>query len=639
MQSQIQHHDALANSSKSTRHQYQQLPKGRWIRLLRLFPSKHGGSLECELFVVQVDVVPQYEAISYVWGDPSQTTSILCDNHLIHITANLHGVLRQIRHASEARIVWADAICIDQANDVEKGHQVNLMGLIYSKASRVLIWLGEDAQRRAATAFRFIVDFNRYWGSQLAKYPDIYQVPQLPSESPLRDRAKLDSVAEVFRRPWFSRVWTVQEVGLASTVLVLWGEASINWGEIVEFANICHDRAEEFVDSFDLVYVLDGFQLIWCTYDDEDTQTWKTELPLTKEGFQTRQATKQGANFFNVLLGVNGREATDKRDFVYAFLGHSLARLQGQTKTMVAADYTKEWPEVYWNVAIQLLEQTKSLVLLSAVSHLDEQIPEEFPSWIPQWYVKSFITILSPFPAHESFYDAALVEENSTSLIRDPRPYHFDGRVLTAHLAVRALIIDSVRSHSSKLDAWDHPRAKGSLDPVEAVWKEAGFDAVTGSVYSSNFEAFTHTLVAGMTWQMDPTEADVGRHRAAFRAYSAKNCSIEFNGLAQRELPSSSENDMTGDSTGFSQILGDMCNHRKCFITEKGYFGLGPLAIQEGDLCCVLFGARVPFIVRSTRTAGHYRLVGECFAHGLMRGEATRAWREGSLTAEEIFLV
>jgi hypothetical protein len=89
------------------------------IRLLELEPGNTQAQIECRLFKVAVSAEPDYEAISYVWGDPTITETILCNNRAIEVTVSLAHALRRLRsaHREDApRVLWADAICIDQQN-------------------------------------------------------------------------------------------------------------------------------------------------------------------------------------------------------------------------------------------------------------------------------------------------------------------------------------------------------------------------------------------------------------------------------------------------------------------------------------------------------------------------------------------
>lgn len=91
---------------------------------------------------VPLEDAPSYEALSHVWDDPTNTVEMICGQRRLSITVNLRDAIRRFRYKNECRVLWADAICIDQRNIEERGKQVQLMGMIYWKAERVLVWLG-----------------------------------------------------------------------------------------------------------------------------------------------------------------------------------------------------------------------------------------------------------------------------------------------------------------------------------------------------------------------------------------------------------------------------------------------------------------------------------------------------------------
>ncbi|KAM7213857.1 Heterokaryon incompatibility protein (HET) domain containing protein [Rhypophila decipiens] len=121
--------------SRKAHYEYQQLPHGDFVRYLILHPGKDDEPLSCGLKVSLLDKAPQFEAISYVWGTPLRDREIECDGKSLFITANLRGALRCVRWPTESRTLWADSICIDQADSREQGHQVALIGRIYRNAN------------------------------------------------------------------------------------------------------------------------------------------------------------------------------------------------------------------------------------------------------------------------------------------------------------------------------------------------------------------------------------------------------------------------------------------------------------------------------------------------------------------------
>ncbi|KAL8942688.1 MAG: hypothetical protein Q9211_001286 [Gyalolechia sp. 1 TL-2023] len=119
------------------------------FRILSLSPSANReDDIRCILrktnFKTNLEVGPRYEALSYAWGNASEKRLIYVNDQPFSVTINLDIALRYLRKTNVARDLWIDAICINQDDIAEKTHQVNIMRLMYSVASRVLIWLGES---------------------------------------------------------------------------------------------------------------------------------------------------------------------------------------------------------------------------------------------------------------------------------------------------------------------------------------------------------------------------------------------------------------------------------------------------------------------------------------------------------------
>jgi hypothetical protein len=153
---------------------YQPLPTSTSIRLLIIHPGVSSDKLKCDLQVVDLENAPQYETLSYVWGSPEPAAKIqVCDKE-VNITSNLAAALYRIRagprksfvvvdpkrnsdrtrdwkpnpeileeNTTERRILWVNALCIDQQNLEERSQQVRMMSRIYEHCKRALIWLGE----------------------------------------------------------------------------------------------------------------------------------------------------------------------------------------------------------------------------------------------------------------------------------------------------------------------------------------------------------------------------------------------------------------------------------------------------------------------------------------------------------------
>ncbi|KAI8953831.1 heterokaryon incompatibility protein-domain-containing protein [Xylaria longipes] len=126
-------------------------PSKKQIRLLTLLNGEWNDEIKCKLYVVSLDDEPKYEALSYVWGSPTDLVDIDIDGIAFSVTQNLYAALRRLREQirgtgsnEDSRTLWVDAVCINQKDTEEKRHQVQLMGDIYSRTAHGLLWLGEE---------------------------------------------------------------------------------------------------------------------------------------------------------------------------------------------------------------------------------------------------------------------------------------------------------------------------------------------------------------------------------------------------------------------------------------------------------------------------------------------------------------
>jgi Heterokaryon incompatibility protein (HET) len=178
---------------------YSPLPsEGDNIRLLCLLPNEHEAApLQCRLCNYSLPKLDTrthlYEALSYVWGNPAETLPICVDGGQFPVTVNLHAALSQLRDRSFERIIWVDAICINQRNSEERKQQVQFMAKIYSKAHRVIVWLGKEA-----------IDTK-------GALEDIL----LAANEELTERSKKErnqqAIIKLLQRPWFQRIWVREQ--------------------------------------------------------------------------------------------------------------------------------------------------------------------------------------------------------------------------------------------------------------------------------------------------------------------------------------------------------------------------------------------------------------------------------------------
>ncbi|KAL9596066.1 MAG: hypothetical protein Q9219_006052 [cf. Caloplaca sp. 3 TL-2023] len=665
-----------------------------------LLPGRRDQPIICELAVYKVSDTPSYEAISYVWGDPTVTSQIICNDRNVDITSNLNKALQRFRYDGHERFLWADALCIDQYNLAERAHQVNLMGTIYERADKVLIWLGDDIGNGAHANFALIQELVAYYAGKLDELGNYELIPPPAKSLSFMDPSRWGSIRSLLLRDWFERVWVLQEVGLARSAEAFCGSASISFSQLVEFLLLINGNPSFQSPEFHVVEsgrLVDTFFFIWSSFDRK--ATWRFECPRTRF-LSELPTTKAACSFFNILLVGSQFEASDNRDRVYAFLdhpaartasvlvelassflGHSSARRAHRiTKKIVQADYTKDLSEVYWEIAIKLMDSINhELLFLSAVEHCPgTDLDQVTISWLPQWHTVRETRLIAPSPGTPKYYYAGLPPNPGLKSIIDHIPQYQNGELKSGHLRCRGAMFDrvlmfseflhlstvrTIRDQSGTTVIANGP-PKLLRNPVEAAWPAI----ITNQTSSPRIKpetksrrdfiiAMSLALVCGLGNSGNTiAEKDIESHLADFLAYCHEYCTPDLAATIQNELqapssPSCPKNSATkGDAKGYANLLSAFGRNRRFFVTaDAQYFGIGPAMMREGDLCCVLVGAKVPFILRPSQEQrfnaccdgkDHYQLVGECYIHGVMRGEILkRRFDYNSRGTEDIIMV
>lgn len=180
------------------------------IRLLHVQPGLQSQPLECTLWHVRLIDNPKFETISYVWGKASIRSSLVLHGCAASVPASSAAAIRRVRLENGVRVIWIDAVCIDQTNVEERNCQVALMRKIYSQASGNIVYLGEsDTARAALTAVQAIDQeiraeahdskslYTKLWSEGGGwKYP----------QTGFRSNVDLDALETLLSTPWFRYV-------------------------------------------------------------------------------------------------------------------------------------------------------------------------------------------------------------------------------------------------------------------------------------------------------------------------------------------------------------------------------------------------------------------------------------------------
>lgn len=325
--------ELLRKSSQGFQYQPLDHVSGDDFRLVCLYPGTFADPLRCDLFHASLDVDIEFEAISYTWsteeGDTTLSTTVACaylgedEAADLRITANCASALRRLRPEAHERIIWLDAIAIDQSNVEERNHQVKLMASIYSQARQVLVYLGEEDLGFGSRGL---------WVDQAKRTA---------------------ALAKLFAKNWVHRVWVIQEVALAQKVMMVTGSVVVHMDN--DFMARLRGRAK--AAGLDV-----PGPLAWDPIASAPTRDLLTMLNMTK----------------------NCR-STDPRDKVYGLMGLTGERLQTLLKVDYAQSIDEVFTRTA--AAIIVLREDLEILAYSSSTTNSDIKDRSLPSWVPDWTV------------------------------------------------------------------------------------------------------------------------------------------------------------------------------------------------------------------------------------------------------------
>ncbi|MCJ1249475.1 hypothetical protein MMC30_006699 [Trapelia coarctata] len=578
------------------------------IRLIRFVgpgctAGQAGGNAVIEIYSTRLDSSPVYRALSYTWGAASGTVPVTSDQHgnYIGVTPNCAAALHRLYEDDKETPMWIDAISIDQENLAERSHQVSIMREIYRAAQNVMIFLGEgDAD--SALAMQYIIDFNKGGRKGRVEFSNSYQAANPPpadlsSEVP-------NALRNLFKRPWFERVWVIQEANWAKTAEVLCGEYKAAWMDMKYACQaIMLQRKFGIKNAFDPPPIL-GFILSVSMVHHFDTP----------------------GNLLQRLHETRSYKATDPRDKVFALLATGFAyegkasipqsrsaqqtieRVRAQRQAMrstpsIVPDYCKPTSEVYTDMAKDLITRDKNLDVLCGVQGPSE-IPN-LPSWVPDWSVPSQREVIGT-SANKSRYNASgdqLIHAGLSSNQSVPAEVSANGRTLTVH----GIIFDTITKLSDPYLAGKTPNS------LIQVWEQSVKHLDPYLTGESIGTVFLETIIACRLAHNE--SARWLQHAPLWRKHWFDDGETAWDKSNQPQPGAP----LYG-AWQFGEQVKKACSGRKLLGTTNGCIGLAPSGAEIGDGVAILLGGQLPFIIRPAGD-GRYTLVGESYLGGLMDGK------------------
>lgn len=674
-------HTTLINSSFSYDSVQLSVPSAQ-IRLLDLHPaSKYTDDLYCCIYTVPISQAPSYIALSYVWGDSTRSHSISVANEVndgrafvpLSLTSSLDTCLRHLRELQrqwklEPKPLWIDQICINQEDDEEKSFQVLLMRDIYSSAHQTVVWLGPagDGSDKVMDTFaeigqgfldklgdhtsdEHLLSVRRLIEKNIEQ-PDVVAFLRKAFEV-LLELKRGGSYKSWIKRPWFTRVWTIQEFCLCSDTLFACGY------------KVAPEKLFSAVNDFThCVAMNEGLRGLLETPDTPThsilTSGWlELHRLIQRRGHCQLLDRKETLEHLLVenFVGAIPLYATDKRDKVYGLLG-----LAGDADELgIVPDYSPS------STAAQAMTQTARAILernqkiqrrrgpplfiirygsLGQKKSVPTAEEMEMPSWVPEWNINTRKTyqVNTSFEACGKFRIADLVPTSSPSI-----------------LGIRGFCVDTIVDlgelpRVNRLHFPDGPKKiLGFFESVKRLVSLSKQNECSKSIYktTAHHDAALWRVPIGDQYIAlgvgTPSKRTDSRLESIYRKFISyyedfANRQEEWNdymaayeaGDKQAKLAMEMHMDELV-AGGYYLALGNMQGKRP-YLTRNGYLGMGPGHSRPGDKVVVFHGDTVPYVVRPLPERGDnmYLLMGEAYCDGIMDGELA-----GTAEREEFYLV
>ena len=602
------------------------------IRLIELLPPRKGSTgrnsvepLRCKIHAPLFLEAPEYEALSYTWGSMNRhlPISVILDQseeRALFATPQLMMALKRLRLPSTSRLLWIDQLCINQDNYGEKAQQIQLMGDIYRKARRVVIWLGEDPVHwvneptfREEADTELLADMTKMFSEapsrtaaddwklaqRLVDIRATYHVNSI-------EQRRLVAICEILNHPWFRRAWIFQEASLARELLVQYGA----WEVLFEDFKRLFDAVSS-VEWAPATYKLrslatdtGGFEMIQLIQD------------ARRRIFEPQSigaSSLQRSGFLLTLLPVLRRaQATDPRDLIFAFL--AFQRDEGITVT--PESYRQTQGEVWTHAAQSIIKASRSLDIFAALSG-DTERPLQLPSWVPYWsdcfpYSRPIATPVSHFRASRNLPHVWQESE-------DPKRLHIRGK-----------IIDRINEFTML-----------AFGKATVFWQTTHL-FLSSAVLWNNVMRYLHAhsgvLGDQLAVRLGTLERDLMRTVLADGAMGSEQplrCvyeMIDANNAADkaRELrQASTKEELTEEQ---KELLSDyekletlvlVAERKRVFMTDNLQLGMAPSAVRIGDQIAIVHGSKVPCVLRKVGGgSGEYRVIAQCYLDGWMYGKS-----------------
>lgn len=592
---------------------YERLPSQESIRLLHLHPASENDAIEASLSVHELKDLPSYEALSYYWGTTTGSF-ISCKSQSMGIQENLFHALCALRRRDVERVLWVDAICINQIDTEERNSQVRLMRQIYQRSIRVVIWLGMNTEK-SQHGIELLLNIQRLAfrkGNKTSESAQALEPDDLPKLGlPSVDSDVWKSLDDIFWRPWFTRVWIIQELAVSRDAVVMCGERLFSWMDVAHAANFVLRHSLTAITQVDPRRV--------------------TKLEKFRKAYSSNNCKQP---LLSLVLEARDAFATDDRDKIFALMGLSEPESSG-----FVPDYSLSVEGVFINFSRFHMSKTGTLDILGAVEDHSYRLKKNLPSWVADWEVHPPARCLS------SLSQYLLWDASKGMRIQIPARFSLNGRTLIARgiavdriLHVSDSFLEYVPLPGTARDWMPHLKTEQAKKMMHTIsdfmmqqrfrqWERMARNSERFRGSEDNISAFLETITAEASLFLDHGDPDTSAVPSTLEDFYAAwqkywNAASQYQGKYISTSYTSTTPAKLQMAVRFMQAHQEAAYGRRFFTSKsRGYMGLCPSLTRRGDQLVVLAGGRTPFVLRDIGH-GQFKFVGECYAYGLMHGEA-----------------
>ncbi|KAI1805391.1 heterokaryon incompatibility protein-domain-containing protein [Daldinia bambusicola] len=594
---------------------YEALPAdGSQIRLVTVHPGETTESVKCTVenfpFVENSDS-HSYEALSYVWGDATNSTFISLNGTSFQVTRNLESALRGLRLQDRKRIVWIDALCINQADIQERNQEVRRMGNIYSQAEHVVVWLGPDTTIQGECVADKTINLLNSLADASPQDPEAAATVMIKAADGLYS---VQLIHKFFYQPWFNRVWILQEIVLAKTATIIYGDRQIGWDRILE--------AMDALRRLQLGQHTHIWRLSGAARADSVRTCWLRVRNARSEEKPSRSIHLELAD---LLWQTRFFGKSEPRDRLYGILG--LLKFDVSNEKLLEVDYKKPVADVFRDLAIFMF---KGGMLSHALCSVVDSM-KDLPSWASTWTSElegngaSRVSpgLLTYMQIHE--LKGLRPPPNPPHFSNDPRQITIRGHVFTPGIQHTG---KSFKPHESKMSTYDESISLCHARLIE--WEdEMQRQECSRVIFKTRDErrkawkyALLHELPGGEVETINNYDLLTNRNGRVPR--------VKDGPLIVRAM------------VDLHSKLGAYCDFRKPFITASGLMGStgANREVQIGDRVCLFVGSAVPYILRPVSPSrGLYKFISCCWVPELIGLDVSGGQNGGLWELEGITLV